>query len=44
MNDEIYDNLIDFGIKFWIRDGELYFKYYIIGGGRPLEEFLMSVS
>jgi len=27
MNDEIYNNLVEFGIKFWIRDGELYFKY-----------------
>ena len=27
MNEKIYDNLLEFGIKFWIRDGELYFKY-----------------
>ena len=27
MDDEIYNNLVEFGLKFWIRDGELHFKY-----------------
>lgn len=27
MEEEILNNLIEFGIKFWIKDNELHFKY-----------------
>ncbi len=27
MEEKILNNLMEFGIKFWIKDGELHFKY-----------------
>ncbi len=37
MEEEIFDSLVEFGIKFWIKDGELHFKYPegLGGEGKP---------
>ena len=39
INDWIYEGLKYFGVKFWIKDGELFFKYPEIVNGNTKDLF-----